>query len=58
MLNFMYKIKVKQCLDQLEDIKKERDYAEFVRKTDEVVKLWNNVLKYKSTKIGISFRTF
>jgi hypothetical protein len=45
MLAFMYKIKVKECLDKLEQLKQERNYEEFVKKTNDTIKMWNRVLK-------------
>lgn len=41
----MYKIKVKECLDKLEQLKQERDYAEFVRQTNETIKKWNRIIR-------------
>lgn len=55
--NFIYKLKVRQLIKQVKDLKKEKDYEEFVKKADERIALWNRVL-HKPKKIGVVSNTF
>ncbi len=54
---FIYKLRVKQFIREVEQLKKEKDYDEFVMKSENRIALWNRILN-KPTQIGIVSSTF
>jgi len=55
---FIYRMKIRECLAVVDRLKQERDYEKFVEDTTKVIDKWNRVLSNKSRRIGDVYPTF